>query len=56
MTLPQATKDHLSTYLRPLGPDMALKEDGEMAWATALGMSVHDYHLAKQGKIINQIY
>jgi len=55
-TLKQATKEHLSAYLRPLGPAVALQEDGEAAWATALGMGVQDYHLAKQGKIINQSY
>jgi len=56
LALLQATKEHLSAYLRPLGPAVALQEDGEAAWATALGMGVQDYHLAKQGKIINQSY
>ena len=29
----QAKKEHLSTYFRPVPPSLALKQDGEAAWA-----------------------
>ena len=29
----QANKEHLSTYFRPVPPSLALKQDGQAAWA-----------------------
>jgi len=54
-TLKQANKD-LSSYFRPVPPSLALKQDGEAAWALALGMQESEYQLAKQGKVLGQIY
>jgi len=55
-TLKQANKEHLSAYFRPLPPSLALKQDGQAAWALALGMQESEYQMAKQGKVLGQIY
>ena len=90
----QANKEHLSAYFRPLPPSLALKQDGQAAWALvssnqimihqchkyapcsfhassqskdsnvidialffqALGMQESEYQMAKQGKVLGQIY
>jgi len=55
-TLKQANKEHLSTYFRPVPPSLALKQDGQAAWALALGMQESEYQLAKQGMVAGQVY
>merc|ERR1712210_203061 len=39
------------TFHHPLPPSLALKQDGEAAWALALGMQESEYQMAKQGKV-----
>ena len=42
----QAKKEHLSAYFRPLPPSLALKQDGEAAWALVSSHQLSNHNLS----------